>query len=444
MDNIYNFLKGVFQELKQENSRHPLFVFILLSLFCIPLIYAANSVSLGVLAGVTLLTFRKKNFVWDRYLLLPVLLYLLMALSIFWTIDFAATSLALSKELPLVIIPICFMFFQPLTHEQKQKIIRFYSYGMVLYCAFYILRAIVRFAVYGDISVFFYHDLVTQDLNAIHVSVYISVAFFYFLAKPSKTIFEILSAVLLLVTVFLLSSKNIIAVFICLIVVFCLYYTKLSRKTRTISLIAFLMFISAFALMPKVQDRFRIEYESVMTDNTINESIGNPGALVYNMSVSQAWNNETFHPNDFFPGTAFRVYQFRIFCEMLREDNIFFTGYGLNASIPKIEQKAIEHKLFMGDGLQSGYQKKNFHDQYVQNFAELGIFGLLLLVAMLFVNLKNALSAKDFVHISFAILMISLFLTESFLWRQRGVTFFTMMYCLFNSGISEIGHKKNI
>jgi O-antigen ligase len=71
----------------------------------------------------------------------------------------------------------------------------------------------------------------------------------------------------------------------------------------------------------------------------------------------------------------------------------------------------------------------------------LGIFGLLLLLVILFVNLNNALKTKDFIHISFAVLMISLFLTESFLWRQRGVMFFTVMYCLFNSRFLEITQK---
>ena len=56
---------------------------------------------------------------------------------------------------------------------------------------------------------------------------------------------------------------------------------------------------------------------------------------------------------------------------------------------------------------------------------------------MLFVNLKNGINNKNFIHISFAVLMISLFLTESFLWRQRGVMFFTIMYCLFNVRIPK-------
>jgi len=61
----------------------------------------------------------------------------------------------------------------------------------------------------------------------------------------------------------------------------------------------------------------------------------------------------------------------------------------------------------------------------------------MLLVLMLSFNLKNAIKNKDFIHIAFAVLMISLFLTESFLWRQRGIVFFTLFYCLLNSTKKE-------
>ena len=97
--------------------------------------------------------------------------------------------------------------------------------------------------------------------------------------------------------------------------------------------------------------------------------------------------------------------------------------------------KAKEHTVFMGNETHEGYHDKNFHNQYVQFFAELGIIGFLLIVAMLSINLYNGLYRKDFVHICFAVIMISLFLTESFLARQRGVLFFTAFYCFFNSGL---------
>ena len=130
-----------------------------------------------------------------------------------------------------------------------------------------------------------------------------------------------------------------------------------------------------------------------------------------------------------------RVYQARVFTQLLQQENIFFSGYGLNASYVKVEEKGIEHNVFQGDENHIGYHKLNFHNQYIEVFADLGIIGLLLLLAMLGLNLKNGIVNKDFVHIAFAILMIALFLTESFIWRQRGVIFFTVLYCLFNKGL---------
>ena len=178
---------------------------------------------------------------------------------------------------------------------------------------------------------------------------------------------------------------------------------------------------------------FNGEFQSNEKSGTINQDIGE--GHVRNVSVAEAWNTEKFSNSQYFPGTAFRVYQVRIFCELLQEEPIFFTGYGLNATDSKILAKAKEHTVFMGNETHEGYHDKNFHNQYVQFFAELGIIGFLLIVAMLSINLYNGLYRKDFVHICFAVIMISLFLTESFLARQRGVLFFTAFYCFFNSGL---------
>ena len=443
MVNTYNYLKTAFQELKQENSRHPTLIFVILALLSIPLLYAANSISLGLLVFITLLRFGVKQFRNDVVLLLPVFLYLLMVISLIWTIDINESILALSKELPLLLIPLCFLIFPVFSSYQKQLILKYYSLGILIFCVFYIVKASVRYMATNDPSVFFYHELVTKDVNAIHVSVYVTVAFYYFFTRNGKSVFEIAASAFLFVMVFVLASKNIIVVFVGLMVLYYLFFSDTSKRIRLISLVVFFAFLFSLTVIPKIQERFKIEYDTMMNDSSVNEGISEGDAKVYNVSISQAWNKESFEPNDFFPGAAFRVYQLRIFTEMLREDNIFWTGYGLNASYPKIEQKIISDNLFLGNEKQSGYQKNNFHNQYIQNFAELGIFGLLLLLAMLAINLKNAVFSKDFVHISFAVLMISLFLTESFLWRQRGVTFFTVIYCLFNSGFTMMAPKKD-
>jgi len=48
----------------------------------------------------------------------------------------------------------------------------------------------------------------------------------------------------------------------------------------------------------------------------------------------------------FFPGTAFRVYQARMFFELFQEESVFWKGYGLNASFKKLEEKQLSSGAF--------------------------------------------------------------------------------------------------
>jgi O-antigen ligase len=435
MENIFNFSKNVFQNLKQEYNNHPSLLFVLLALLCIPLGYAFNSVSLGLLIIITLINYKKENINFDKYLIFPIALYLLMLLSFTWSIDKERTIAAISKELPLLLFPICFLLFRSFSEPEKHKIIKGFSYGMVAFSLFYLIKAAIRFFISQDTSVFFYHELVTKDVNAIHVSVYMAVSFFYFLVKPIKTKFDKLALAILFLMVFLLSSKNIVVVFIGLLGFYYLFFSKTAKKLRLRNLILILVLLFSLPFIGKVKDRFKQEYETIMTDSSVNDVISKGSEKVYNVSIKQAWTNETFKANDFFPGTAFRVYQFRIFIEFMQEEAIFWSGFGLDASYSKIEEKGVQYHLFLGDENQEGYQKMNFHNQYIQIFAELGVFGFLLLLIMLALSIRNAIDSKNYLHIAFSVLMISLFFTESFLWRQRGITFFIVMYCILNTKI---------
>jgi O-antigen ligase len=124
-----------------------------------------------------------------------------------------------------------------------------------------------------------------------------------------------------------------------------------------------------------------------------------------------------------------------MFFDFLNEEPILWKGFGLNASLNKLLEKEKQYNLY------PGYGTFNFHNQYIQVFAELGIIGFVFLLLLVLINTKKAFQSKDFLHIAFAILMISLFLTESFLWRQRGVLFFTLFYCLFNTPIHFLKQK---
>ncbi len=433
MENTSNFLNNAWQDLLKECKSSWQFGAIILLFISIPLPYAYSNIALALFFLTSFQDITKTRISASVTALIPVVIFLLMAFSVLWSISPDTSLKALGKNIPFLLIPLAFII-KPITSIQVSKLLHYYSYSMVGFTIYYIIRATIRYCALYNRDVFFYHELVTKDVNAIHVSLYFSIAFFYFLTKFSRAAF--LCLVLLGSSIVLLSSKNIIIVVFILATVQFFFCNRLSFRKRIIvttaliSILAFIVF-----LQPTLRERFMIEIKTAFTENTVNTNISDNTGKVYNISIREAWENERFEYNDYFPGTAFRVYQARIFFEILREDPMVLAGYGLNATESKIKEKAVKYNIY------PAYGTFNFHNQYIQFFAELGFFGLILLLLMLGFNIKNAIQAKDFVHIAFAILTITLFLTESLLSRQRGIIFFVLFYCLFNTA-RDISAKK--
>lgn len=428
MTNIYNFLKHAWTKTIDFFKNPSVFIYLLaVILITIPLKTIFVSISIITFVVVALFHAKKNKIVFNKFLILPILFYVLMVLSLFWTRDYKLTMNGLQKELPFLFIPIAFLFIPRFSRVEAYKIFRFFSISMAIFGVYYFVNATIRYIATGNSSVFFYHELVTAQLNAIYVSVFASFGVFYFISLKTRMFIDKLALAILIVLVFLLSSKSIITIDFILIICYYSFFAPIPKSVKSTTLLAVTSFL-VFSLffVKEVKDRFLLEYETAFIDNTVNKKIGNLDEKVYNVSLKQAWEVDKFQPNHFFPGTAIRIYQIRIFGEMLQENPIFFTGFGLEASQKKIREKEIEHNLYRG------YGDFNFHNQYVQTFSELGFFGFLLLLAMLHVNNIKAWKQKDFLHIAFAISMIILFLSESFFCRQRGIVFFITIYCIFN------------
>lgn len=413
-------------------------------LVTIPLGYAYNSVAIILFVLYSLLSAKKKDFSLRLWLLLPLLLFVLIVASLIWTIDFKSTLRAISKEAAFFFIPIAFCFNRHLIKKGTQTILKNFSILMLLFGVYFLGRAAVRYQEFENANVFLYNELATPVVTAVYLSSLFSVAFFYFLSVNKKKFLDYAAIVFIALLLCLLVVKVVIVIDVLLTAAYFVFFSGLSKKIKIILIAIFAVAAGSFVYFAKTNGNLPAEYTSNIPEM---EALAKEGIPVHNVTVAEAWNKPVFQENDYFNGTAFRVYQLRIFKELIQEDKIFFTGYGLNASLKKIEGKAIEHNVFEGGILNHRYNRQNFHNQYVEVFADLGIIGFLLLITILFINLKNALESKDFNHIAFAILMIALLLTESFLWRQRGVVLFTVLYCLFNirlpRGSEKEKHEKN-
>ncbi|TXI68131.1 MAG: hypothetical protein E6Q46_01775 [Flavobacterium sp.] len=419
-----------FSQILKNGNLYDFSFFCLLLLICtIPLPNLVNNVIVGILVLYSFSQLKKRVFYFTKEMILPIILFVWMTISCIWSIDFLGSLKALPKESSLLLLPFAFAL---IFYQNKDLLIKFYSSSISLYAIFFLLRSVFRFFTENSTTVFFGHELVTKELNAIHFSVFVSIALFYFLTKANKAIKDYLQLILLVLFLLLLNSKSIILTNIILIGLYFFFYSKSANKMRLRNMVLLVSLLLSFVFFNKIREKIEFEFQ-LHKENNIGHTVI-PKEVVGEkiISMKEAWENDKFEQSDFFSGASFRVYQFRMFLEIMKEENVLFQGLGLNASYKILKEKGMKYNVFRGNGTTEGYQNKNFHNQYVQIFAELGLIGFILLVLILFLNLKNAINNKDFIHIAFAILMISLFLTESFLWRQRGVVFFTAFYCLFN------------
>jgi O-antigen ligase len=72
----------------------------------------------------------------------------------------------------------------------------------------------------------------------------------------------------------------------------------------------------------------------------------------------------------------------------------------------------------------------NFHNQYLQTFGKIGVFGLLILCYLLAYLFILSIKRQDYLTVFFLFIVGASFLTESMLERQAGVAFFSFFYSL--------------
>lgn len=422
-------------EKTKENSTVLSAFLLALILILIPLPIVFSNIATIVFILWLFLNKSQLNFRFYFSLILPILLYLLMSVSLFWSPNVDLSLKGLSRELLLLIFPLIFLIKPFFNSKVKDLTFKFYAFGMVFFALWCFFKATLRYFETGNENTFLFHDLVTLDVNAIYVAIFASFCFFYFIQIKNKNTFDLIGIYILFFFILLLSSKTVFFIDLCILICYYFTFAKASTGTKIVSAAIVLTFLFvSFTYVQNFKIRILEEYQTAFVDNTTSSVYGTSANKVYNISLKQAWQKDKYTQNDFIPGTALRVFHLKIFFEILHEKNIFFKGLGLDAAENTIEKKYKEHTVF------SALNYFNFHNQFVQIFAELGIFGFLIFTLMVFINFRNAFLNKDFLHFVFAVSTFIIFLTESILCRQRGVVFFIVLYCIFNTSNKKLNN----
>ena len=208
-------IKEYLIELKTLNRSHNLFLPFLLLIISIPLPIFINNILLLLFAVIVFSTTKKRQIKYDSNLFILVLFFLLSLLSLCWSIDFKSTLNTIPRLIPLMLMPILFMMSQSFEASHIKALLRYYSYAMMVLAIVFMIRAVIRYLITNDFRAFFYHGendsdygLVPKLLNAIHVSVFVAMGFFFFISKQVKKPLDYIAILILAGFILLLSAKN--------------------------------------------------------------------------------------------------------------------------------------------------------------------------------------------------------------------------------------------
>lgn len=261
----------------------------------------------------------------------------------------------------------------------------------------------------GNIDAFFYHELGRPfKLTATYFSFMISVAVFFLFASKDEIIHpkvKLLIYTLLLIGIFLLSSRMLQ---VALIIIFSVKWVLLPFKpNRLIAVFGILGIILLIAMNTNVGNR----YKELFTNNI---------EVLQKTDVGRDYN---------FNGLNLRLFLWKCGLEILRENNLYYTGTGSSVAQKKLNEKIIKYNLYQGvKGTKDiGFLNYNFHNQYLETTIKTGIWGLLTLLLILIASFFN--SEKELKYV----IILSLFLlcTESMYEMQQGAVLSSFLIGLF-------------
>lgn len=405
----------MFAFLKRYN---PADVLLLLTLITLPLPEHWNSKVLLITMLFLLIRFYKEfKISFPKIGWVYLLIFLFSSISYFWSAEKPETIIAIFRLMPFLLFVVGYKQF--FSFQSIDKILRLTALTFVFYGLIWLILGYFRFAQTQNSATFFHHEL-TAPFNA--SAIYIALIFgqlyifllYNILFKKNKTkTLDIFLAVLIFGLQFLLSSKMILSILILITILFFIKYLQTSQLNRRIITVGIILSLSIAILLGI----------SSMTKNRFKD------ILDYSQ-IENVFEKEYFGPGYYWNGLTLRLFQLRCFYEIENQpdfNNILGTGF--KASQPILNQKYAYYDLYrgpFGEGENDGYFIYNFHNQYAQLLIELGIFGGILILLMLYFFVLDPLRNRNILLFSVGLLFILFALTESFFLRQKGIVSFVL------------------
>jgi O-antigen ligase len=402
------------------------FILVLLFVFSLPFDRFYSTVLLMLLIICTFIDISYSKFkAIPKQIWIFQIIFFLGCLGYLYSFDKHEAGFLLERQLAILAFPLIL----PLAIQFNQQRIHYVLIALALGCVLstlYLFLNILNIVIYGNLSLssvfskeFFNHGFSAPlNIHAGYLSTFVAFSII-FLVKQIVTekrvfhrLFSFISLPLLTAGLFFLASRNtIISTVLVICFIFPLFFVK--RKLLFFSIITVLL-SGSFYVFSKI--------------NYLNERFSSDIITDINSSASE-YNFEGAEP---------RIERWKGAMELIKKSPLI--GYGTGDEILVLKTKYVEKELFI-----SYLESFNAHNEYLSFMLKNGIIGLLIFLAALIYYLRLAIKNKNFMYVSFLILMIIGFFTENILDANKGIYFFAFFntflgYTVLRSSQTELRH----
>ena len=338
--------------------------------------------------------------------------YLLHLSSLVYSLNTTVAYNDLALKITLLLLPVFILSVSLFPQNKKLLLLHLFAISMVSMAVYDLYNSFLEYETSNSISVFYYKNLPHLLVGKPHyLAWYYSFAIFIALREiiviKKFRLSWAFASIILLFSLILLSSRAYLFAFLLIASISTLVWIskKESSKGRLFNILgAFAILLGIIIAVPNTRERIAdtfVELNKLVDSSDYRQT--NPRVYIWKYSIG-----------------------------LIVEKPIL--GYGIGDAKEELS-KALKNcdALFWNGNKNVPLHSKslNFHNQFLQTWAEVGILGFLLLLFLMIrpFYIKN----QHPLFLIFVGLTLIGFLTESMLERQAGVVMFAFMYPLLSS-----------
>jgi O-antigen ligase len=346
-------------------------------------------------------------------------IFFLSLFTIFYSNYIAEGFKDLGHQLGILLFPVCLSVTNIDLNKYKFSLLKIFATTCTVTVVYLYIHAF-RVIHYFDFPLLtiFGKNFINQNFSApielhstylsMYVALSISIFLFLFFKNPSlKNSQYIFYSAVLFAGLIQLSSRSVF-VAMSLIIIIAIPALLLHGKGRLhfsiVSLVIFLLVISAITNIDSLRKRYVNDLEQDLSENAITPDL-----------------------------TETRMKRWNLELQLIKKSPLI--GYGGGSEKDVLKEKYFEQKFY-----RSYLFQLNAHNQYFSFLINSGIIGLFVYLYFLFFGFSGAIKKRDFLLLSFLILIAVVSVSENILDVNKGIFFYSFFSSLFLLNPDQKGH----